>query len=127
MVTELQDQGTSIDGAFDTQTRDGPEDWRAVHQHKQPRCSAVNDPRGIVFHRDRARLLNGFGDRVLRLKMIERDHLAGERRMLANEREIITLKIRRGRKVRPGNDYIVESNESCCIINNRYRFHAEHD
>src|SRR6266581_920002 len=55
MVTELQDQGTSIDDALDTQTRDGPEDWRAVHQHKQPRCSDVNDPRGIVFHRDRAR------------------------------------------------------------------------
>src|SRR6266581_3048277 len=126
MVTELQDQGTSIDDALDTQARDGPEDWRTVHQHKQRRCSAVNDPRGIVFDRNRLRLLNGFGDRVLRLKMIERDHLAGERRMLANEREIITLKIRRGWKVRPGNDYIVESNDPRCLIHVRPRFHPKH-
>src|SRR6266404_6666404 len=46
--------------------------------------------------------------------------------MLADKGEISSLKLRHGRKIRPSNYYIVESNDPRCLIDVRSRFHPKH-
>ena len=58
--------------------------------------------------------------------MIERDCFADLRHVLTNEREISALKRGRGRKIRPSNDDIVESNDPRCLIHIRPRFQPKH-
>ncbi len=58
--------------------------------------------------------------------MIEGYHPAGHRHMLADKGEISALKLRHGREIRPGNHYIVESNDPSCLIDVRSRFHPKH-
>src|SRR5258706_8176594 len=58
--------------------------------------------------------------------MIERNRLAGEWHVLVNEGEISALKIRRRRKVRPGNDYIVERDDPRRLIHIGSRLHPKH-